>query len=267
MTTMRIKGWELAFACLVIGCGSSKSSQTTPETTPTAPTGEHEQMEHSQMGTHEETTPTTPTGSDTTAKGTEADKNAPGGTATGTESPVSAPVAGQTGANKPAAGGAAEQPAGAAPAGGTQHAEAVIKTLDKEGKELGTLTLDQNGNQVTMKATFTGLKPGPHGIHIHEKGDCGGKAAKNAGAHFNPTKAKHGPPESGERHAGDFGNLTADKQGNATFEMTTDSITLGSDANSVMNKAIIIHAKKDNGKTQPSGASGPPIACGVISAK
>jgi Cu-Zn family superoxide dismutase len=49
--------------------------------------------------------------------------------------------------------------------------------------------------------------------------------------------------------------------------MTTDSLTVTPGVDSVANRAIVIHAKADNGKTQPSGASGAPIACGVIEAK
>jgi len=151
--------------------------------------------------------------------------------------------------------------------GDSGHAEATIKMLGENGATVGTITFDQQGKQVTMKGTFTGLKPGKHGFHIHEKGDCGGKDAKNAGMHFNPSNSKHGPPESGTRHAGDFGNITADKDGNASFEMTTDSLTVAPGVDSIANRAIVIHAKADNGKTQPSGGSGTPIACGVIEVK
>jgi Cu-Zn family superoxide dismutase len=143
------------------------------------------------------------------------------------------------------------------------RAEAEIKLL-KTGASIGTIGFVEQGGTVTMTARLAGLPPGLHGFHIHEKGDCGGKAAKNAGGHLNPTKAKHGPPESAMRHAGDLGNLTVDKDGNATFDMSTDSLTVSAGADSVVDRAIIIHLKKDDGKTQPSGASGDPIACGVI---
>jgi len=81
------------------------------------------------------------------------------------------------------------------------------------------------------------------------------------GGHLNPTKAKHGPPSSANRHAGDFGNLTADEEGNATFSMTTDSVTMEEGrADSILGRAIAIHAKKDDKK----GSGGPVLACGVI---
>jgi Cu-Zn family superoxide dismutase len=35
----------------------------------------------------------------------------------------------------------------------------------------------------------------------------------------------------------------------------------------VLGKAVVLHAKPDDYKTQPSGASGDRIACGVIGGK
>jgi Cu-Zn family superoxide dismutase len=280
-------GWQIAGACLLIGCGSSgnKQSSAMAQTTPS-------QEQQSTEVAQDQTPPPTVTPSDVPASG---EGSATGMGADKTESKTGAPVTGGSDvgmgndsmANKQATPGGASgtTPTGAAPAGGAPgatppaggsptagaegatHAEATVKMLGEDGAQVGTITFDQSGKSVTMKGTFTGLKPGKHGIHIHEKGDCGGKEAKNAGQHFNPTNAKHGPPESGTRHAGDFGNITADKEGNATFEMTTDSLTIAPGADSIANRAIIIHAKADNGKTQPSGASGAPIACGVIEVK
>ncbi len=274
MTKKTWFGWEVACACLVIGCGgSSNKSRSSYETTPSpAPVPAHAPA---QPQTEEPTATTTPsrepgnTPSDSMGGPTAAD--AQGNAQGSTETKVTAPVTGEppiTGAKNDSD----LQKAGAAPVAGTAsenklHAEATITMLGENGAPVGTLNIDQDGNKVVLRGTFTGLKPGKHGIHIHEKGDCGGKDAKNAGAHFNPTKAKHGPPESGNRHAGDFGNLLADKEGNATFEMITDSLTVAPGPDSVAGRAVVIHKTKDDGKTQPSGASGPPIACGVIEVK
>ncbi len=288
MTKKTRFGVELACACLMIGCSSGSSRQTpssyqttpanaqqsskasrTPSTVapsdtsatgaPTAPdTHPMNETKVNQPVTGEPPV-TEPTG-DTTGNMGKMDMNKTGETRTGeTTTPTSAP--GTPGAT------AAPGEAGAGASTGSMHAEATLTTLGENGHPVGTISFDQDGKQVVMKGTFTGLKPGKHGIHIHEKGDCGGKDAKNAGGHFNPTGAKHGPPESGARHAGDFGNLTVDKEGNATFEMTTDSLTVSSGADSIVGKAVIIHSKKDDGKSQPSGNSGTPVACGVIEAK
>jgi superoxide dismutase, Cu-Zn family len=132
----------------------------------------------------------------------------------------------------------------------------------KGGASLGTITFERNAEGAIMiYGTFTGLKKnGVHALYIHENGDCS-KKGKAAGGHLNPTKAKHGPPASSQRHAGDFGNLTADEDGNASFSMTTDSVTMEGDRpDSVVNRAVIIHAKKDDKK----GSGGAALACGVI---
>jgi superoxide dismutase, Cu-Zn family len=145
------------------------------------------------------------------------------------------------------------------------RAEAELKAVDGTST-LGTVTFEQLGNRVSVIGHFTGLTPGLHGFYVHQNGDCGGKLASNAGTHFNPSKAKHGPIGASARHVGDFGNLSVDKDGNATFEMITDSLTVPPGPDSVVGRAIVIHARKDDGKTQPSGSAGPAVACGVIGA-
>ena len=101
------------------------------------------------------------------------------------------------------------------------------------------------------------------GLTVHDASDCG---KKDGGPHFNPSKQKHGDIGSATRHTGDFGNVDADKDGNASFDMTTDSLTLKEGPDSVVGKIIAVHANKDDGKTQPSGKSGNVIACGTITA-
>lgn len=132
------------------------------------------------------------------------------------------------------------------------------------GKSLGTMTFVQSGNLVTITGKFTNLPRGKRGIQIRASGDCNGAAARYNGKHFNPTDSKHGPPESAQRHAGDFGNLVVDKQGNATFTIETDSLTVRPGPNSVIGRAIVITARADNGRTQPHGRAGAVIACGTI---
>jgi Cu-Zn family superoxide dismutase len=108
--------------------------------------------------------------------------------------------------------------------------------------------------------------PGPHGFHIHEKGDCSAADASSAGGHFNPTGKPHGGPDSDARHAGDFGNIEADATGNARYSRTFSDLTLDGES-SIIGKAIIVHQKADDLKTQPSGDAGGRIGCGVIARK
>lgn len=83
----------------------------------------------------------------------------------------------------------------------------------------GTVTFTQVKDGVRVVADVTGLKPGQHGFHIHEKGDCSAPDASSAGGHFNPTQMPHGGPNMEKRHVGDLGNLMADGSGRARTNM------------------------------------------------
>lgn len=173
--------------------------------------------------------------------------------ATAAESPTPA-------ASEPAAATAPAEPAAASPESpATPVARAELKRMTGDGA-LGTMTFERKDKTVSISGQFSGLKKGQHAIYIHTKGDCSDKGRK-VGSHLNPTKAKHGPPASAMRHAGDFGDLTFDKDGNATFAMDTDSVTLEpGGADSVVGRAVVVYSRKDNAK----GSAGSPIACGVV---
>ena len=127
----------------------------------------------------------------------------------------------------------------------------------------GKVTFTQKADGVEIVGEFTGLQPGQHGFHIHEFGDCSMADGKCAGGHFNPNGGKHSSPEDPNRHAGDLGNLKADSTGKASFKMNDSMLSL-SGPNSVIGRSVIVHAKADDMKTQPSGDSGDRIGCGVI---
>ncbi len=152
----------------------------------------------------------------------------------------------------------AAAPGEAAPSQEVARAELKLVSGDKA---LGTMTFQRKDDKsIVIEGQFTGQKKGQYALYIHDKGDCSDKGRK-VGGHLNPTKAKHGPPASAQRHAGDFGDLTFDKEGNASFSMTTDSVTLEpGGADSVVGRAVVLHARKDNAK----GSAGSVIACGVV---
>lgn len=137
-------------------------------------------------------------------------------------------------------------------------------TKKSKSKVKGTITFKEVPDGVEVTAAVEGLKAGDHAWHVHEKGDCSAADASSAGDHFNPTNAAHGGPDAEARHAGDFGNLTAGKDGKAAKTFVMKGITLGDDANSILGKGFIIHAKKDDLKSQPAGNAGDRIACGVV---
>jgi superoxide dismutase, Cu-Zn family len=128
----------------------------------------------------------------------------------------------------------------------------------------GTVTFTQfDDGSVRVRVDASGVTPGQHGFHVHEKGDCSAADASSAGPHFDPTGAPHGP-HGPSTHAGDFGNLTAGTNGTIGTEFVTRSITLTPGARSVLGRAVVLHADPDDLTSQPAGESGARIACGVI---
>jgi len=132
----------------------------------------------------------------------------------------------------------------------------------------GEVVFTQDNGEVIMRATFTGLDEGEHAIHLHEKADCSSADGKSTGGHWNPTFEKHGKwgAEDGY-HKGDIGNFTADADGNATVDFSTDEWCIGCDdeKKNILGKAVIVHQGVDDYTSQPSGAAGARIACtGII---
>lgn len=150
--------------------------------------------------------------------------------------------------------------------GPTEYAEAEI--LPTEGQTAGGLIkLTRAGDEVSIEGTVTGLDPGAHGFHIHEKGDCSAPDASSAGDHFEPADDPHGAPQDPpeEHHLGDFGNITAGENGEAQVNLSDPEIRM-SGPDSVIGKAFIVHAGQDDLESQPSGDAGARIGCGVIRA-
>ncbi|MGZ7039605.1 MAG: superoxide dismutase family protein [Thermoanaerobaculia bacterium] len=116
---------------------------------------------------------------------------------------------------------------------------------------------------VDVQIDLTGVPPGVHGFHVHDKGDCGDNGMA-AGGHFNPMNMPHAAPDAASHHAGDFGNVTAEANGEVHTKFNTHSITLGTGTNSAIGHAVILHANPDDLTTQPTGNAGARIACGIV---
>jgi len=130
----------------------------------------------------------------------------------------------------------------------------------------GTAIFTENKGEVTFIAKLSGLTPGEHAIHIHEKADCSAGDASSAGGHWNPTFSKHGKWGEGEYHKGDIGNFTADQNGNGTITLKTSEWCIGCDdaTKDVLGKGLIVHEKPDDFTTQPTGNAGSRVACSAI---
>ena len=161
---------------------------------------------------------------------------------------------------------AAKEPAtGAASATESKLVERAVAHVTGVGTSgvSGTISFRRVALGLEVHVVLDGLKPGDHGIHVHEKGDCAGMGAMTAGDHFNPGNAPHGSRESSQRHAGDFGNVTADAAGHVDATFTDTHVALSGET-SILGRAIVVHSEKDDGMSQPSGNSGERVGCGVI---
>jgi Cu-Zn family superoxide dismutase len=127
----------------------------------------------------------------------------------------------------------------------------------------GWISFAPMADHVHVTAEVKGLAPGKHGFHVHEKGDCSSGDGKSAGGHFNPAGAPHAGPDAEKRHAGDLGNLEADEAGVAKHDRM-DMVLRLSGEDSILGRAVIVHAGEDDFTTQPTGAAGARVACGVI---
>jgi Cu-Zn family superoxide dismutase len=139
-----------------------------------------------------------------------------------------------------------------------EKATATLK--DGSGRELGEVTLTQTPDGIQVEGVLEGLPDGEHGFHLHMTGRCE-PTFRAAGAHWNPTGRPHG------QHFGDLPNITA-KDGKAKVAGATPGGTLRSGEHPLLDDdgaAVIVHAGPDDRHSQPSGNSGDPIACGVVS--
>jgi Cu-Zn family superoxide dismutase len=128
----------------------------------------------------------------------------------------------------------------------------------------GVVHFTQDGDSLKVVADLEGLAPDQkHAFHIHQYGDCTSSDGMSAGGHYNPEGHQHGLPDSEKRHAGDLGNVQADSEGKAHYEITVSNISIQGQKNPILGRAVIVHAKPDDGG-QPVGNAGTRIACGVI---
>ncbi|SFW54093.1 superoxide dismutase, Cu-Zn family [Sinomicrobium oceani] len=136
-----------------------------------------------------------------------------------------------------------------------------------DSKVKGTAVFTQKDGKVTMTATFEGMEPGEHAIHLHEKADCSAPDGTSTGGHWNPTFEKHGKWGDAEGyHKGDIGNFKADKDGKGSITFSTDEWCIDCDDNTknIVGKGVIVHQGVDDFTSQPSGDAGARISCGGI---
>ena len=153
----------------------------------------------------------------------------------------------------------------AARAGAQESADGTFK--NSEGKVVGTVHIEHMPSATLLLLKLHDLPPGVHGIHIHSVGTCTPPSFDSAGPHYNPGHSMHGMKNPKGPHAGDLPNITIGPDGKlettlmvtSAFQWEGDGGILDGDGSS-----LVIHANADDYMTDPSGNSGPRIACAVL---
>ncbi|MBN9046139.1 MAG: superoxide dismutase family protein [Rhizobiales bacterium] len=144
------------------------------------------------------------------------------------------------------------------------------KLVGADGSAIGSIVVTEAPRGVILRVEASGLKPGWHGIHFHEMGDCSGAGFKKAGGHVHTvTPVVHGFLNAKQNDDGDLPNIHADKDGKAAAEFYSDKVALnkGSSRPALLGKhgaSVVIHANPDDYSTQPIGGAGDRVACAVI---
>ena len=142
--------------------------------------------------------------------------------------------------------------------------------LGASGQTIGSVRAWQTSGGVSFHIEARELPHGIHAIHVHAVGRCDPPDFASAGPHWNPAGRKHGFNNPMGPHAGDLPNVEVAADGVLSAMVTLPHASLlapptmpgallGADG-----AALVIHANADDYITDPSGNSGPRIACAVI---
>jgi Cu-Zn family superoxide dismutase len=138
----------------------------------------------------------------------------------------------------------------------------LIPTTKTQSKVRGTVTFTKTSHGIHVQGEISGLTPGEHGFHVHEFG-VWNEDGMASGGHFNPTGAPHAAHDSPKRHVGDMGNIKADDNGVATVDLDDTQMSFDGPT-SIIGRGLVVHAKADDLKTQPSGDAGGRLAVAII---
>jgi Cu-Zn family superoxide dismutase len=140
---------------------------------------------------------------------------------------------------------------------------ALARMHDPEGNSVGTVELRPSPFGTLLHVRLAFMPQGAHAFHVHETGECV-PPFTSAGGHFNPDGSDHGLMDDDGRHVGDMPNLHVPASGMVHIEVFNDLLRLDERLFDDDGAAIVIHEGPDDYVSNPAGAAGPRIACGVI---
>ncbi len=143
---------------------------------------------------------------------------------------------------------------------------AKAKLMDPTGKDVGEVTFTEAPNGVLLHARLQGMPPGTHAFHLHQTGVCE-PPFQSAGGHLNPTGKQHGLLSPAGHHLGDMPNIHVPDSGALEVEVFIEELRFEHPTHGMFDAdgaAVVIHEGPDDYTTDPAGAAGPRIACGVI---
>lgn len=145
---------------------------------------------------------------------------------------------------------------------------AVAEVSDSQSRPVGQARFQQISSGVLMHLELKGVPAGTHALHVHEVGTCEAPSFESAGDHVSDAEKQHGFFNAMGPHAGDLPNVEVPADGHVTVEHLLGGLTLKG-AHPLLDDdgaSLVLHAAKDDYRTDPAGNSGDRIACGAIKA-
>lgn len=133
---------------------------------------------------------------------------------------------------------------------------AAIACIRGEGNIRGVVKFYPVNCGTLVASEITGLPENMSGffaMHIHNGSSCGGEEFSGTEGHYDPNGTGH------PRHAGDL-PLLLSQDGRAMQASETNRFNVWE----IIGKTVVIHSESDDYRTQPAGAPGRKLACGVI---
>lgn len=137
----------------------------------------------------------------------------------------------------------------------------LMPLINSAGASTGAVQAEPRPGGTYLRIAVQGLPPGDHGLHLHAVGRCDGPDFKSAGAHWNPAGRQHGHLNPEGAHLGDLPNLTVSANGHGAINFMVGGALADADGTS-----LVVHARPDDYRTDPSGNSGDRIGCAVLAA-